>query len=132
MVQEDDDDLRPRIRMAVVRDADVAEAWCAALIEAGIDAFVEIDDERNAMPGQNPLVGITGGALSAVYPGLVYAVSVPAEDRDRAAAVLIDHGWTGGRGGRHEPAVSNRTRLTGAAVAIGIALAVAVVLMWLG
>lgn len=117
--------------MAVVRDARVAEQWCDALIDADIDAFVEIDDERNAMPGQNPLVGITGGAVSPVYPGIVYAVNVPVEDRDRAAAVLIDHGWTGG--GRREVAViSGRTRVTGAAVAIGLALVIAVLLTWLG
>ena len=70
--------------------------WRDTLEAAGIDALVEIDDERNAMPGRNPLVGI--GVSPATF---VYAVSVPAEDRERAVRVLVDHGWDGRYGNRH-------------------------------
>lgn len=114
------------MRVAVAQEVETAERWRDALDGAGIDAQVEIADRQTALPGQSPFTGLGGAA-----PGFAYPVTVPAEDRERAAAILVDHGWDGGSGARGAPGVSTGTRLKGALVAVAIAFAFALLWVWL-
>jgi hypothetical protein len=111
------------VRLTVTREPALAERWRDALEAAGIEAFVEIDDASRALPGRSALVGIGAQPLAFVYP-----VSVPAEDRERAAAVLIDHGWDGGiEGGVRSQPMSPRSSLRAALLAVGAGV---LVLIW--
>jgi hypothetical protein len=114
-----------RVRVATARDVTTAEGWCDALEAAGIDAFVEIDDDRNVPGGSSPVI------TTYIGPRFVYPVNVPAEDRDRAAAVLIDHGWNGRFGSRHVAPMSYGTMLRGALVVVAISAAIMLILVGL-
>lgn len=111
------------VRLTVVRDPVLAERWRDALEAAGIDAVVEMDDAALALPGRSPLVGIGATPFTLVYP-----LSVPRSDRDRAAAVLIDAGWNGSReGDRRATPPSASGALRGALWALAAAV---VVIAW--
>ncbi len=121
MAEPDRDDTF--VRLTVVRESSIAERWRDALEDAGIEAVVEIDDAAYALPGRSPLVGIGVQPIAFVYP-----ISVPRADRERAAAVLIDHGWDGGREGhlRGTSAPSTGSTLKAALLAVGAAFAILV------
>ena len=108
-----------RIRLAVLRDPRQAERWQQGLAAAGIDAHVEIDDAQRALPGETLLPGVMGGG----QPMFVYPLTVPAADRARAAAVLIDLGWDGRRSGRRHLDATPTTLLRGALIALAAGVA---------
>lgn len=106
------------VRLTVAREAAIAERWRDALEAAGIEANLEIDDAAYALPGRSPLVGIGVSPMTFVYP-----ISVPLPDRDRAAAVLIDHGWDGAvEGALREPPASTGSTLKAALLALAAAV----------
>lgn len=118
-------DQQHRVRVATARDVTTAERWCDALEAAGIDAFVEIDDDRNVPGGSSPVI------TTYIGPRFVYPVSVPAAERDRAAAVLIDHGWNGRFGSRNVAPMSYRSMLRGALIVVAISAALMLLLVGL-
>ena len=116
---------RGLVLLTVQQDADVAGSWRAALIEAGVDVELHIED------------GASFSATSSLYPThgtstpWVYALFVPRADRERAAGALIDHGWDGRSGTmagrwRVDPAFALRgalvSILAGAAVVVALLL----------
>ncbi len=112
-----------RLRVAVARDIATAERWRDALDAAGIDAFVEIDDDRAAIPG--------GASVLSVYTGprYVYPVNIPAAERERAAGVLINHGWDGAHGTRVHSTMSGTRIVWGTLAVLGATLAVVMILV---
>lgn len=114
-----------RIRLAVLRDPRDAERYRDGLEAAGIDARVEIDDAQRALPGESLLPGLIGGG----QPLFVYPLSIPADERTRAASVLIDLGWDGRRGGRRTVAMAPGALLRGALLALAAGAAVAALRM---
>jgi hypothetical protein len=105
------------VRLTVAREAAIAERWRDALEAAGIEANLQIDDAAYALPGRSPLVGIGVSPMTFVYP-----ISVPLSDRDRAAAVLIDHGWDGAvEGALREAPASTGSTLKAALLALAAA-----------
>lgn len=77
---------RGLILLTAQRDGDLAGAWLDALLDAGIDAELHIEDAAR--------FNLTSSAYPVGVP-FVYALFVPRAYRDRAADVLIDHGWDG-------------------------------------
>ena len=77
---------RGLILLTAQRDGDLAGEWLDALLDAGIDAELHIEDAAR--------FNLTSSAYPVGVP-FVYALFVPRADRDRAADVLIDHGWDG-------------------------------------
>ena len=75
----------PRARVAVRRTLEEAEDWADLLRAHDLDALVEIDDARDAQPGQTLLPG-----LGSPGPMFAYPVTVPLADRARAASVLAE------------------------------------------
>lgn len=110
-----------RVRIAVSRDAGPAEAWSDALIDAGIPARVEIDDDRN-MPSDPPPLA------PYVATRHVYTVSVPLVERERAESILAELRED------EAPAESpDGRRLTiQIAIALGVTLGIVLVLVALG
>ena len=109
--------------LTVEADADVAGERRDALVEAGIDAELHIEDAARFSP------------TSSVYPSgspFVYALFVP--QHERAAAALIDAGWDGRRsafGGGRIP-LEPTFLLRGALVALLAGAAVMVLLLLRG
>jgi len=92
-------DQNPRRPLLVTSSPDQAEDWAEALIEAGVDALVEITDAQTGDPGSSPLIG----ALGMRPPEFVYLVTIPPSQRDLAVRALLEAGWDGReglRGGR--------------------------------
>ena len=125
---DDASSVRPQHRglvlLTVEADADVAGERRDALVEAGIDAELHIEDGASFSP------------TSSVYPTgspFVYVLFVPRAQREEAAATLIDAGWDGRRsafaGGR--PHVGAGFALRGALVALLAGAAVVVALLLL-
>lgn len=87
---EPGDDAAPTSRGLILltaqRDGDLAGEWLDALLDAGIDAELHIEDAAR--------FNLTSSAYPVGVP-FVYALFVPRADRDRAADVLIDLGWDG-------------------------------------
>lgn len=83
---EGDPASRGLILLTAQRDGDLAGDWLDALLHAGIDAELHIEDAAR--------FNLTSSAYPVGVP-FVYALFVPRADRDRAADVLIDHGWDG-------------------------------------
>ncbi len=85
-----DQDAAPAARGLILltaqRDGDLAGEWLDALLDAGIEAELHIEDAAR--------FNLTSSAYPVGVP-FVYALFVPRADRDRAADVLIDHGWDG-------------------------------------
>lgn len=74
------------VLLTAQRDGDLAGEWLDALLDAGIDAELHIEDAAR--------FNLTSSAYPVGVP-FVYALFVPRPDRDRAADVLIDLGWDG-------------------------------------
>jgi len=105
------------VPFALTLDQEAAERWLRALDRAGIEAELRIEDGRALNSG------------SSVFPtGPIFATAlyVAASERERAASVLIDHGWDGRQlGAGHRRRLGDRrTALLGAVV---MALLVAVI-----
>jgi hypothetical protein len=115
-------DADARVRVAIARDADTAERWRDALDAAGIDAFVEIDDDRAAIPGSASVLSVYTG------PRYVYPINVPADERERAAGVLINHGWDGAHGTRMGESMS-ATRIVWGTIAVLVVTLLAVLVL---
>jgi hypothetical protein len=113
----------PRRRVAATRDVHTAEGWRDHLESAGIEGVVELDDERTALPGGNPLVG-AGGSPSSV----VYSVTVPEDQYQDAVRIL--EARRSDRGDSNP--LSGATMLRGALVVIGFLFLFAVVLVLRG
>ena len=115
---------RGLVLLTVEADADVAGERRDALVEAGIDAELHIEDGAGFSP------------TSSVYPTgspFVYALFVPRAQREEAAAALIEVGWDGRRsafaGGRAH--VGAGFALRGALIALLAGAAVVVALLLL-
>lgn len=113
------------MRVAATRDVATAERWCETLEADGIDGLIEFDDERLAMPAQNPLAGY--GSLS----GVVYSVTVRQEERDHAAAVLAAFNRRGVPGAEAGESMSTATMLRGALIVVGLVFGFFVVIILL-
>jgi hypothetical protein len=114
---------RGLVLLTAQRDGDVAGEWHDALLRAGLEAELHIRDAASF------------NLTSTVYPTgapFVYVLFVAKDDRERAANVLIDLGWDG-RGVHRDGAmrVPQGGALRGAlvAIAVGLALAVALILL---
>lgn len=85
-----DQDAAPAARGLILltaqRDGDLAGGWLDALLDAGVDAELHIEDAAR--------FNLTSSAYPVGVP-FVYALFVPRVYRDRAADVLIDLGWDG-------------------------------------
>jgi len=95
------------VPFALTLDDEAAERWAAALEREGIEAELRIEDGRALNSG------------SSVFPtGPIFATAlyVPASERERAASVLIDHGWDGRQlgAGHRRGLPDGRTTLLGA------------------
>ncbi len=96
------------VPFALTLDDEAAERWHEALTTAGIDAELRIEDGRALNSG------------SSVFPtGPIFATAlyIAASERERAASVLIDHGWDGrqiGAGHQRRVLPDGRTTLLGA------------------
>ncbi len=112
------------LRLAVSRYGDEAQAWREALEEAGVSVEVRIDDALTAMPGSTPMT-----AIGAPPVEFVYQIFVPHEQRDQAAAALIDAGW---RPSSELKGVSMDMMLRGALMAAGVAVLLIVARLAIG
>ena len=122
----DPDDAAPGARglilLTVQRDGDRAGEWHGALLDAGIDAELHIEDAA--------IFNLTSSAYPTGAP-FVYALWVPRADGRRAADTLIDLGWDG-RGSPRAGSmrVPARQALRSALIVIAVSLAfVAVVIL---
>lgn len=79
------------VRIAVAGDGETAQRWADALTEEGIDAEVHIADAAHLGPG---------GSIFPAGPSFAYPLLVPADQREAAAAVLVDLGRDGPFGRR--------------------------------
>ena len=112
------------VPLAVTEDETAARRWVSSLDAAGIHAELRIEDTRG--------LG-TGSSMLPLGPVFATALYVPAEQRTEAATVLIDLGWDGRHvsgGLRGRPALPLSTLVSAllAALAGGLAVAIAVVL----
>ncbi|MBX7110851.1 MAG: hypothetical protein K1X87_03255 [Dehalococcoidia bacterium] len=106
------------VPFALTLDDEAAERWAAALEREGIEAELRIEDGRALNSG------------SSVFPtGPIFATAlyVPASQRERAAAVLIDLGWDGRQlGAGHRRGLGDRrTALMGAVLMALLVAAIA-------
>lgn len=113
---------RGLVLLTVEEDAAIAGERCDLLIAEGIEAELHIEHAASF------------GSRSSVYPSgapFVYALFVPARQREAAAAALIEAGWDG----RHSSFARTRLDpswvLRGALLALlaGAALAAALLLL---
>lgn len=95
------------VPFALTTDDEAAERWFQALRHAGIDSELRIEDGRQLN---------TGSSVFPTGPIFATALYVAASERDRAASVLIDHGWDGRQigAGRRQGRANRRTALAGA------------------
>lgn len=105
------------VPLALTSDDAAATRWIEALQREGIDAELRIED------------GLRLNSGSSVFPtGPLFATAlfVPADERERAASVLIDHGWDGRQiGAGHRRSLSDRrTALAGAVLMVLLVLLV--------
>ena len=77
---------RGLILLTAQRDGDRAGEWLDALLDAGVDAELHIEDAAR--------FNLTSTAYPVGAP-FVYALFVPRADRARAAEALIEAGWDG-------------------------------------
>ena len=120
---------RGLVLLTVQREGDLAGAWHEALLGAGIDAELHIQNAASFTP------------TSSVYPTgapFVYALFVTKADRERAANELIDLGWDGrgiggigrsrtGQASRASPGAALRSALL--VLAASLALVVALIVL---
>ena len=119
---DDDPAVRGLVLLTVERDGERAGDWHDALLDAGIDAELHIED--------GAIFNLTSSAYPMGAP-FVYALWVPRSDGPRAADVLIGLGWDG-RGSPRASAmrVPARQSLRSAVIVLAVSLAlVAVVIL---
>ncbi len=108
--------------LTVEEDAEVAGDRCDLLIAEGIDAELHIEHAASF------------GSRSSVYPSgqpFVYALFVPAPQREAAAAALIESGWDGRRSTFASSRLDLSFVLRGALLALLAGAALAAVLLLL-
>lgn len=103
------------VRIAVTDDGETAQRWADALTNEGINAEVHLADAMHLGPG---------GSVFPVGPSFAYPLLVPADQREAAAAVLVDLGRDGpfGRGLGMNPQLALRGALLATLAGIAIAL----------
>ena len=113
---------------AVARDGATAERWSATLDGAGIDVEVRIGDAVDLTKGSSmwPI-----GSSGEGHQLFAFPLFVPADRRDAAATVLVDHGWNR-RFGEAARGACPRFVLRGALFATLAGGAVALLLLWRG
>ena len=111
---------RGLILLTAQRDGDLAGDWHDALLDAGVDAELHIEDAAR--------FNLTSSAYPVGVP-FVYALFVPRAERDQAADVLIELGWDG-RGSPRAGAMRTSGRhLRNVLIVAGLSLALVAVLV---
>lgn len=101
--------------LAVARDAETAELWRESLEAFQIGAEIRIGDAAHLTTRSSVIIGANSPAGDMLF---AYPIFVPAEQRERAAAVLIDNGWDGRFGSVNRAQGMDTTTLVRGTIAI--------------
>lgn len=108
--------------LAVARDVESAELWQDALDTVEIESEIRIEDA--VVTGRSTLTTHANGPSG--FQLFSYALWVPANEREAAAAALIDAGWNG-RYGQRGDTIPAGIAFRGALLAIGVAIGVVII-----
>jgi hypothetical protein len=111
---------RGLVLLTAQRDGDLAGEWLDALLDAGVDAELHIEDAAR--------FNLTSTAYPVGVP-FVYALFVPRGARDLAADTLIDLGWDGRGAPRASAMRASGRHLRNVLIVAGLSLALVAVLI---